>query len=161
MRVFVPATLPALRRVVASGGLEPPLFGCSVTPDLRAWLATEDAELLEYAALTAAAGESLQLLAAEPAVVRRRAVIVVEIADQQVIPDPAAGLSAVRVATGARMCDVVAVHVDDAAFESVVAEAAHALDAADTGDEAAAQVVRRLDDQELLWYAVQEIPELL
>ena len=29
------------------------------------------------------------------------------------------------------------------------------------GDEAALQVVRALEDQELLWYAAQEIPQLI
>lgn len=161
MRVFLPATLPALRRMIDNDGLQPPMFGCSVTPDLRAWLGTDDVEMLEYTALTDAAAESLQLLAAEPMAPRRRTVVVVEIPDAQVIPDPAAGLSAVRVTSGATMRDVVAVHVDDDEATAAVAAAADVLDAADLGDAAATALVSTVADRELLWYAAQEIGDLV
>jgi hypothetical protein len=161
MRVFVPATLATVRRMLDSNGLSAPVFGCGVTDDLRRWVGSDDPEELEYAALAEAAGESLQLLAAEPAVARRRTVIVVEVRDDLVHADPAAGVAAVRVTTGPSMTDVVAAHVDDAAAEAAVAAAAGALDAYEAGDAAALAIVEALDRHELLWYATQELATLV
>jgi hypothetical protein len=161
MRVYLPSVTGTLRAVLARGGLRPPLFGCGVTADLRRAFPDADQEGLEYEALTHAARESLQLIAAEPDAAPRRTVIVIEAPDASVAADPGASRCAVRVAGAAELKDIVAVYVDDPAAEPAVAAAARALDAAEVGDAAAAAAVEALDDHELLWYATQEIPDLV
>ncbi len=52
-------------------------------------------------------------------------------------------------------------HVDSADAERDVAAAAGALAAADGGDDEAGFVVDGAEDHELLWYATQEIPNLV
>ncbi|MGC3002338.1 DUF6912 family protein, partial [Streptomyces sp. G35A] len=53
------------------------------------------------------------------------------------------------------------VHVDAPDAQADVAAAADALPAADAGDDDAQFVVDGADDHELLWYATQEIPNLV
>jgi hypothetical protein len=57
--------------------------------------------------------------------------------------------------------DVASVHVDAEEAEEAVRRAAEAVVKADAGDEDAAFVVDETFDHELLWYARQEIPDLL
>ncbi|MGW0415543.1 DUF6912 family protein, partial [Streptomyces collinus] len=54
-----------------------------------------------------------------------------------------------------------AVHVDADDAERDVAAAAGALEAADGGDDDAQFLVDEADDHELLWFATQEIPNLV
>jgi hypothetical protein len=56
---------------------------------------------------------------------------------------------------------VASLHVDDPAVLDEVALAVELLGAAETGDEDAAFTVDGIDDHELLWYATQELPDLL
>ena len=64
MRVYLPATLPALAELHKTGLIAPaPLTAYAVTPALREWYIEGDSEELEYAALTDAARASLRLLA--------------------------------------------------------------------------------------------------
>ncbi|GAB3156346.1 DUF6912 family protein [Microbispora hainanensis] len=167
MRVYLPSTIPALARIVAAGELGPaPLTGFAVTPALIEWYASGDTEELEYVALTEAARASLRMLAADRAdgarTAARRVVIAAEVPDETV--KTGAGLeerARVRVLEPIPMRLVAAVHVDDADALPDVEAAIAALPAADGGDDDAQFVVDGAEDHELLWYATQEIPDLL
>jgi len=167
MRVYLPSTIPALARIVAAGELGPaPLTGFAVTPALIEWYASGDTEELEYVALTEAARASLRMLAADRAdgaqTAARRVVIAAEVPDETV--KTGADLeerARVRVLEPIPMRLVAAVHVDDAAALPDVEAAIAALPAADGGDDDAQFVVDGAEDHELLWYATQEIPDLL
>ncbi|NEB22432.1 DUF6912 family protein, partial [Streptomyces coelicoflavus] len=74
--------------------------------------------------------------------------------------DPAA-LGEVLVAGPLPLAKAAAVHVDSADAEADVSAAAEALAAADGGDDDARFVVDGADDHELLWYATQELPNLV
>ncbi|MEU6426084.1 hypothetical protein ABZ860_09275 [Microbispora sp. NPDC046973] len=167
MRVYLPSTIPALARVVAAGELGPaPLTGFAVTPALIEWYVSGDTEELEYVALTEAARTSLRMLAADRKdgveVAARRVVIAAEVPDETV--KAGADLeerARVRVLEPIPMRLVAAVHVDDADATPDVEAAIAALPAADGGDDDAQFVVDGAEDHELLWYATQEIPDLL
>ncbi|MEV4322833.1 DUF6912 family protein [Microbispora rosea] len=167
MRVYLPSTIPALARVVAAGELGPaPLTGFAVTPALIEWYASGDTEELEYVALTEAARGSLRMLAADRAdgvqAAARRVVIAAEVPDETVKTGAELEERArVRVLEPIPMRLVAAVHVDDADALPDVEAAIAALPAADGGDDDAQFVVDGAEDHELLWYATQEIPDLL
>ncbi|MGW2028937.1 DUF6912 family protein [Streptomyces argyrophylli] len=167
MRVYVPLTLPALAEAYKTGELGTgPFVAYAVTPGLREWYLSEDIEELEYAALSRAALASLRLLAADPDALRRRVVVAVDVPDGAVSTDPdralePAALGEVTVKTGVPLAKAAAVHVDAEDAEPDVAAAADALEAADGGDDDAQFTVDGADDHELLWYATQEIPNLV
>ncbi|MET9850412.1 DUF6912 family protein [Streptomyces ossamyceticus] len=167
MRVYVPLTLPGLAEAYKTGQLgEGPFVAYAVTPALREWYLSDDIEELEYAALNRAALASLRLVAVEPGAVRRRVVVAVDVADRDAVADPDRGLDPtalgeVRVAGPVPLSKAAAVHVDSAEAEAEVSEAADALGAADQGDDDAQFIVDGADDHELLWYATQEIPNLV
>jgi hypothetical protein len=162
VRVYLPATLPALAETLASGGIgQVPVPGYAVTPALREWYAGGDEEELEYAAMRHAAQASLRLLAADSAAPRRRVVLAAEVPDAgvRIMPDlDEPGL--VEVVTQVAVRDIRSGHVDDRAAEAVIAAAADALPAADSGDSDAQFVVDGAEDLELLWYATQELHDL-
>ena len=61
MRIYLPVTSTTLAELAANGTLGPaPLTAFAVTPGLRDWYLDDDAEALEYAALTEAARGSLR-----------------------------------------------------------------------------------------------------
>ncbi|MEW2399515.1 hypothetical protein [Streptomyces sp. NPDC046862] len=167
MRVYVPLTLPGLAEAYKTGELgEGPFVAYAVTPALREWYLSDDIEELEYAALNRAAVASLRLLAVEPGVVRRRVVVAVDVADGAAAADPDRGLDSaalgeVRVAGPVPLARAAAVHVDSDDAETDVAAAADALGAADQGDDDAQFTVDGAEDHELLWFATQEIPNLV
>jgi hypothetical protein len=167
MRVYVPLTLPGLAEAYKTGQLgEGPFVAYAVTPALREWYLSDDIEELEYAALNRAALASLRLVAVEPGAVRRRVVVAVDVADRDAVADPDRGLDPtalgeVRVAGPVPLSKAAAVHVDSSEAEAEVSEAADALGAADQGDDDAQFIVDGADDHELLWYATQEIPNLV
>ena len=78
MRVYLPLTVTMLRAAVAAGEVRS-VIAYAVTPGLREWYAEGDQDELEYTALTAAARESLRLLATDPAAPRRRVVLAVDV----------------------------------------------------------------------------------
>ncbi|WP_406436448.1 hypothetical protein OHB00_21055 [Streptomyces sp. NBC_00631] len=167
MRVYVPLTLPGLAEAHRTGELGTgPFVAYAVTPALREWYLSDDMEELEYAALNRAALASLRLLAADPGAVRRRVVVAVDVPDGAAAADPDRGLDPaalgeVRVTGTVALAKAASVHVDsDDAREDVTA-AAGALAAADGGDDDAQFVVDGAEDHELLWYATQEIPNLV
>ncbi|KUL74307.1 MULTISPECIES: DUF6912 family protein [unclassified Streptomyces] len=166
MRVYVPLTLPGLAEAYKTGDLGTGLVAYAVTPGLREWYLSDDIEELEYAALNRAAMASLRLLAADPGARRRRVVVAVDVPDGAAVADPDRGLDPsalgeVRVSGGVRLAKAAAVHVDADDAEADVAAAAAALEAADGGDDDAQFVVDGAEDHELLWFATQEIPNLV
>ncbi|ADG87509.1 hypothetical protein TBS_24760 [Thermobispora bispora] len=164
MRVYLPCTLPALAEVLKAGELGPaPLTGYAVTPALIEWYASGDTEELEYVAMTEAARASLRLLAAAgPGVVARRVVIAAEVPEEAVAAgtDPAER-GRVEVRKPVPLRKIASVHVDDPAAIPDIEAAIAALPGADAGDEDARFVVDGAEDHELMWYARQEIRDLL
>jgi hypothetical protein len=162
LRVYLPSTLPALRRLLDTGALgDPPLPAFAVTAALREWYAEGDAEELEYAALSLAARASLRLLDVDPEAPPRRVVVVAEVPDAVVMPAPAVDRGAVHVGDPVALAAVRSVHVDDPAAEDDVRAAVQAVIEADLGSEDAVFVMEQADGHELQWYATQEIGPLL
>jgi hypothetical protein len=168
MRVYLPSTLPALARVLAAGEITPaPLSAYAVTPALREWYADADQEELEYAALTAAARESLRLLAGDPGAPPRRVVLAVELPDQAVGHEPGdAALTdeeqraTVRLSGPVPLKRIVSGHIDDPDAAGDIREATTALPAAEAGDDDARFTVDGAEGHELMWYASQELRDL-
>ncbi|MER6464695.1 DUF6912 family protein [Streptomyces sp. NPDC001288] len=167
MRVYVPLTLPGLAEAHKTGELGTGSFAAyAVTPALREWYLSDDIEELEYAALNRAALASLRLLAADRDAPRRRVVVAVDVPDGTAAADPDRGLDPaalgeVRVTGTVALAKAAAVHVDSDDAEEDVTAAAGALAAADGGDDDAQFTVDGAEDHELLWYATQEIPNLV
>ncbi|GGY06294.1 hypothetical protein GCM10010358_69560 [Streptomyces minutiscleroticus] len=167
MRVYVPLTLPGLAEAHKTGELgSGPFLAYAVTPALREWYLSDDIEELEYAALNRAAAASLRLLALDPGAPRRRVVVAVDVADGAASADPdrslePSALGEVRVAAPVALAKAAAVHVDSDEAEADVSAAADALGAADRGDDDAQFIVDGAEDHELLWFATQEIPNLV
>ncbi|MFB7632806.1 hypothetical protein ACFC0M_17940 [Streptomyces sp. NPDC056149] len=167
MRVYVPLTLSGLAEAHKSGELAAgPLLAYAVTPALREWYVSDDIEELEYAALNRAAQASLRLLAGHPDTARRRVVVAVDVPERSAAVDPDRGLDQsalgeVRVAGPVPLAKAAAVHVDSADAEEDVAAAAAMLGAADLGDDDAQFTVDGAEDHDLMWFGVQEIPQLL
>ncbi|MEV6150930.1 hypothetical protein AB0L53_11380 [Nonomuraea sp. NPDC052129] len=167
MRVYLPCTLPALARAVEEGELGPaPLTGYAVTPALTEWYASGDTEELEYVALTEAARASLRRLAADRAdgveAASRRVVVVAEVPDGTLsIGSDLEERARVRVTAPVPLGKVAAVHVDDLYAIPDIQAAVAALPAADEGDDDARFTVDGAEAHELMWFATQEIPDLL
>jgi type II secretory pathway component HofQ len=160
MRVYLPATVEALRALMQTGQVGPaPLRGYAVTPALREWYVDDDPEALEYAALLEAARASLRLLDLDPKAPRRRVVIAVD-APSPVLR-PQVERSAVELPEPVPMRLVAAAHVDAPEAEPAVSAAADAVIEADLGSEDAQFVLDEAEGHELAWYATQEIGPLL
>ncbi|WP_378743200.1 DUF6912 family protein [Nocardia brasiliensis] len=179
MRVYIPATVPMLRELVANRELRP-VGGTAfaVTPALREAYASGDEEELAEVAMGEAARASLRLLAAErdesdesaePAddtdpvatgrPVYRRAVIAADVTGAKLRPD--LDDAVVRLAGPVTYNQIGCVHVDLAEAEPAVAKAVDVVDAADLGDTDAEFVLGDAEDHQLAWYAAQELPFLL
>ncbi|NEA24843.1 DUF6912 family protein [Actinomadura bangladeshensis] len=166
MRVYLPSTLPLLAGVHAAREIGPaPLAAHAVTPALREWYASGDLEELEYAAMSAAARASLRLLAADPSAPRRRVVLAAEVPDTAIAwsnTDLANGDRAlVELSTTVPWKKIASGHVDDPDAAPDITAAVEALAAADAGDEDARFTVDGAEGHDLLWYATQELPDLL
>jgi hypothetical protein len=162
VRVYLPATLPAVAGLLRDGEIRPaPVRGYAVTPALREWYASGDVEELEYVALTHAARQSLRLLAANLAAPRRRVVLAAEVADDQVTASASFDEPALVVIGGPVLLrDIASGHVDDPGATPEIAAAVAALPAADAGDEDARFAVDGAEGYELAWYATQELADL-
>lgn len=157
IRVYVASSTSGLHQLLVSGGVGPaPFLAHAVTDRLRAALPEAGEEEWEYAALTAAAQDSLALLGQD----RPRRVVVVAEADT-VTPVAGAEESLVEVEQVLPLRSVVAVHADSVAAEVDVAAAAEAWVRVADGDDAALEVVERCLDHELGWFATQEIGDLV
>jgi hypothetical protein len=162
MRVYLAATMPALQAALAAGEIGPaPLTGFAVTPALRESYASGDEEELEYAAMAVAARASLRLLAADPDAPARRVTVAADVPDEQVKggADPGEP-AAVAIAVAVPLARIASAHVDDPQAVTDVRAAVAALPAADRGDDDAEFTVGGAEGNELLWYAVQELPYL-
>jgi hypothetical protein len=160
MRVYLAATMPALQAALGSGEIGPaPLAGFAVTPALRESYASGDEEELEYAAMAVAARASLRLLAADPEAPPRRVTVAADVPDEQVKTDPD-DPAAVTIAVAIPRARIASAHVDDPQAAADVRAAVAALAAADRGDDDAKFTVDGAEGNELLWYAVQELPYL-
>ncbi|KAA9162362.1 hypothetical protein FPZ12_012075 [Amycolatopsis acidicola] len=160
MRVYLPATIDMLRKLVSDGKLQPiGGTGFALTPALRESYVSGDTEELEYAALLDAARASLRLLGADEKERPRRVVISVDTEHATVRPDLDA--AAVKVSGPILLDDIAAVHVDAEEAEDAVRAAAEIIDAADLGDLDAEFTLGEAEDHELAWYAPQELPFLL
>ena len=160
MRVFIAATLPQLAELHRTGKLridDRPAF--AVTPALREWYTEGDGEELEYATLIEAARASLALLVADPTAPPRRVVVTADI--DHAVPDAVQGRAGVRLAEAVRIDQVASLHIDAGDAEETVRAAVEAHDAAAAGDEDAMIAVEEPEGFELLWYATQELPDLL
>ncbi|ULE33569.1 DUF6912 family protein [Mycobacterium sp. IDR2000157661] len=162
MRVYVPATLAMLQRLVADRVLHARSgTAFAVTPALREAYAQGDQDELAEVALRDAALASLRLLAGEGVsdLPKRRAVLVAEVADVALRPD--LDDAVVRLAGPIGFDDVIAAYVDNADAEAAVRPAIEAVDEADLGDEDAELTIGDAQDHDLAWYAPQELPFLL
>ena len=127
----------------------------AVTPALREWYASGSDDELEYAALSRAARLSLELLADEVTAPRRRVVLAADVpdADVQWASAPDADPAEVWVAGEIPIRLIDAVHVDDADSVPLVrAVLINPDDEMADGD---------LEDADLLWFATQELDQLL
>jgi hypothetical protein len=163
MRVYIPSTLPLLAEACHAGEFGPaPLTAYAVTPVLREWYAEGDDEELEYAAMSQAARASVGLLAANPAAPRRRIVVACEVS---AVPPPGGtvelGDARLELRVVVPWSAVASVHLDGTGAAEVVGKAAAVWDAALGGDEDAVFALDSCEGEDLLWYATQEIPDLL
>ena len=164
MRVYIPATWPVLRKLVAAGRFDP-VGGTAfaLTPRLRESYVTGEEEELEYAAMNEAARASLRLLAVEfglgeDSTPARRVVVSADL-DVTLRPDLDDG--AVRIRGPVDLSAIAAVHVDAEEAEYAVRKAAGAVDAADLGDLDAEFLVGEAEDHELAWYDPAEVAFLV
>jgi hypothetical protein len=169
MRIYIPATLAMLQRLVADGSLWP-VNGTAfaVTPRLREAYAEGDDDELGEVALREAGLASLRLLAnaaeEEPGdtLPPRRAVLIADVDDAGAVKlRPDLDDAVVRISEPVGVSEVVAAFVDNAAAEAHVEAAMAVIDAADLGDEDAELTVGDAQDHDLAWYATQELPFLL
>ncbi|MFF5084125.1 DUF6912 family protein [Actinoplanes sp. NPDC000266] len=163
VRVYVPATVPLLGALRASGQLGAgPLEAHAVTPALREWYAEGDEEELEYVAFTRAAQAALQLLRHDPAAPRRRVVVSADVPASSLVPQQnELGSSTVELPQPLSLKEVASIHLDGADAAESVAAAADVVDEALAGDPDAQFTVDSAEDHELEWYAVSELDELL
>jgi hypothetical protein len=147
VRIYVPATLDELDATAAA--VPGARVVHAVTPALRAELADEDEEALEFAALLAAADDSLGRVACRPAAPRLRLVLALDVPDSVVTVDDDDELapSAVRLAVPVARSEIVCVHVDEPAAATDVEQAL-------AGD---VDAVERLAERDLLWYDASEL----
>ncbi|GAA1686532.1 DUF6912 family protein [Fodinicola feengrottensis] len=161
MRVYLPATLPALRTLKESGEIPLPITAFAVTAALREWYVDDDGEELEYAAFTEAARASLRMIDRDPTAPRRRVVISADVDDAAAKPRPDLDRAVVRLADPVVFAAVAAIHVDGVAAVDDVRAAANVVIEADLGDEDSQFTVDSAEGHELEWYDVTEIDDLL
>lgn len=163
MRVYLPSTVGRLRAALGADGFDEPV-GYAVTPALREWYVEGDLDALEYAASAAAGRASLRLLSAdgdEP----RRLVLAAEVPDADARPAPDVDRAAVRLRAPVPWRQVESALVDDTSAATDVRRGADALATADavaavTSDDLAF-ILDSVEDHELGWWAVQELPTLV
>ena len=163
VRVYVPATVPMLAEMRASGQLGAgPTVAHAVTPALREWYAEGDEEELEYVAFTRAAQAALQLLRHDPSAPRRRVVVSADVAAAALVrEDVELGSSQVRLPQPVSLKEVASIHVDGTDAAESVAAAADVVEEALAGDPDAQFTVDGAEDHELEWFAVSELDELV
>ncbi|GIH07076.1 hypothetical protein Rhe02_51430 [Rhizocola hellebori] len=163
VRVYIPATVPLAASLQDGPELKVPAAPVhAVTPALREWYAEGDQEELEYVAFSRAAQEALRLLHADPGAPRRRVVVSADMPEAAVqIESQELGSSAVRLSLPVALSAIASFHIDAAQAESDVAAAAEAIEAAAAGDGDAQFTVDSVEDHDLLWYAPEELGDML
>jgi hypothetical protein len=162
VRVYLPATIPLVAALREGDEVSPAGPVHAVTPALREWYAEGDEEELEYVAFSRAAQEALRLLRADPAAPRRRVVISADVPETEVkAASQDLGTSEVRLGGSVPRRAIASFHIDDREAETDVAAAADAVEQAAAGDPDAQFTVDTAEDHELLWYAPEEIEDLL
>jgi Family of unknown function (DUF6912) len=163
VRVYVPATIPVVAALREGDELSSPAGPVhAVTPALREWYIEGDEEELEYVAFSRAAQEALRLLRADPQAPRRRVVISADVPESVVmLGSQDLGTSEVRLAGPVPKLAIASFHVDGREAQTDVAAAAEAVEEAAAGDPDAQFTVDSAEDHELLWYAPEEIDDLL
>jgi hypothetical protein len=161
MRVYLATTFPLLTSWLAAGLAQPAGPAYAVTPALREWYREGAADELEAVAQDAAAGGSVELLAADPAAPRRRAVLAVDVDDADVTPLAGGDRAAVRLGASVPRAGWASALVDAPGAAVVVATAIANLGRAALGDDDARFALDEASAHELGWYAVQELPHLL
>jgi hypothetical protein len=163
VRVYVPATVPLVAALQDDPELKvPPAPAHAVTPALREWYAEGDQEELEYVAFSRAAQEALRLLHDDPGAPRRRVVVSADVPQAAVqIESQELGTSAVRLSLPVALSAIASFHIDAPEAAGDVAAAAEAVEAAAAGDADAQFTVDSAEDHDLLWYAPEELGEIL
>jgi hypothetical protein len=162
VRVYVPATVPMLAALRASGQIDAAATAHAVTPGLREWYAEGDEEELEYVAFTRAAQGALRLLRQDPSAPRRRVVVSADVPGSSLVrEDTELGSSSVRLPEPIKLTELASIHVDRADAAESVAAAADVVEEALAGDPDAQFTVDGAEDHELEWFAVSELDELL
>ena len=163
VRVYLPATIPLVAALREGGELIPPAGAVhAVTPALREWYTEGDEEELEYVAFSRAAQEALRLLRADPGAPRRRVVISADVPESEVtVGSQDLGTSEVKLGGPVPLRAIASFHIDDREAEADVAAAADSVEEAVAGDPDAQFTVDSAEDHELLWYAPEEIDDLL
>jgi hypothetical protein len=160
VRVYLPATVPLLRDWITAGSATPVGPAFAVTPSLREWYREGDGEELEHAASSLAAAAALELLAGASDAPPRRVVLAVDVADGGCTPD-ASRRGALRLAAPVPVSQWASALIDDESASPVVLGAVEALrDAGATTDDVDF-LLGEVEDAELGWYAVQELPFVL
>ncbi len=139
MRVYIPVTFVGLGRASSSGALPSSGWRAHVLPD------GADTDEAEYEALRVAAADSLTELRSEPEAPRRRAVVVASVPEEWTEAEPDGSVLLTRRVPVER---IVAVYADPA-------ESTAAVVAALAGKEST------LASSDLLWFARQELAELV
>ncbi len=163
VRVYVPATVALVASLQDDPELKIPAAPAhAVTPALREWYAEGDQEELEYVAFSRAAQEALRLLHADPKAPRRRVVVSADVPQQALqVESQELGVSAVRLSAPVALSAIASFHIDAAEAEADVAAAAEAVELAGAGDEDAQFTVDSAEDHDLLWYAPEELGDML
>jgi hypothetical protein len=162
VRVYLPATVPALVALRDKGAMNPPAEAHAVTPDLREWYAEGDEEELEYVAFTRAAQGALRLLRHDPGAPRRRVVLSADVPARTVTrKDRDLGSSRVAVAEPVPLGAVAAIHVDGLGAEADISAAADVIEEAVAGDPDAQFTVDGAEDHELEWYDPTELDHII
>lgn len=164
MRIYLPATIPALARARDRGVFEGE-HAHAVTPMVREWYVDDDVEDLEFTALLDAARASLELLAHDSQAPRLRLVVAADIPEADVAMAASgtseADRSAVRLTGPIALQSVVSLHVDESSSEPIIRAAIRALPAADAGDHDAEFQVSQAEGCDLLWYDISELDDLI
>jgi hypothetical protein len=162
MRVYLPSTFAGLRGLRRTGEVGPaPLHGHAVTGQLRESYAVGDTEELEYVAQLAASSDSISLLRDDPSVPRRRVVLAADVPDDTVKAAENGDESSVTVGVVVPLSAVQSILVDDPDVSSVIERAADSWLQAQSGDDNAVFDLDEACAQDLMWYAPQELDELL
>lgn len=140
MRIYIPVTFVGLGRAVSSGSLPASGWRGYQLP-----APADDAETAEYETLRLAADRSLEALRSEPEAPRRRAVVVANVPDGWTEPEPDGTVVLTRKVPVEKF---LAVYADSPDSATAVIQALNGKDSP-------------IGETDLLWFARQELPELV